>query len=90
MSTDTGLDKQWGAQRDCGGNSATPASAIEKHNRGKGETVLDLSRPHKAADVPDRIVKSHRDEGAGNETPKSHEPGARGSKKVPASRRFKS
>jgi hypothetical protein len=92
--TDTGLDKSWGAQRDGGGNCATAASAIEKHGKPQGREFVDHENGPggvKHALIPENIQVDDRGKDlSGNSTKGGREKEARGSERVPASRRFDS
>lgn len=86
--TDTGKDSSWGAQRDCGGNTAN--APIEKHDQPKMQGKRFVGGVEKgAAPVVDaRFQRSERRHGAGYADFEGHEDRGRGSKKVSESRRF--
>lgn len=89
--TDTGKNSTWGAQRECGGNTAN--APIEKHDQPKmqGKHYVGGKETGVAEDIPTNIQRSHRRHGAGNKEftvdllEKSGQPKAR---KVTAASRF--
>lgn len=77
----TGKNSSWGFAFDAGGNSAKGSG--EKHGNAGRDSLKGSSR-----DIPTNVSVSQRKDGAGNSGKGGHESGARGSAKVPASRRF--
>jgi hypothetical protein len=85
---DTGKNSTWGAQRECGGN--TSKAPIEKHDQPKlkGKKFVAGKMVGDAPVVGSYIQRSERRHGAGNADFEGHEDRSKGSKTVPASRRF--
>lgn len=78
-----GKNSTWGFAFNSGGNSAKGSG--EQHGNQKRDSLHGSSR-----DIPSNVSVSQRKEGAGNSQKGGHEPTARGSATVPASRRFNS